>query len=139
MTVGMLLSRFQAIYIFSTFFPISLVFMVRFSNFFLLWISKLNFPSFNETSIEVRQFFSRFQVIFVFFTFFSISLVFMVRFPKFFQLYISNSNFLLHIVRFSKFLKVKDLKFKFPVVLRKQPQQSVGFATYGCCHPCFII
>ena len=137
MTVRLPLSRFQAIFVFFTFFSISLVFMVRFPNFFQLYISKLNFLSFKEnnydgqtpfkqvlgyfcilhiflhifgvlwsdfqnffsfkyqneiscrskkTTMKARLPFCRFLAIFKFSPYFSIYLVYIVRFSKFFKL-----------------------------------------------------
>ena len=58
MTVRLPFCRFLAIFIFFIFSPISLVFINRFSKFFQLKISKLNFPSFEKNNND-RQSHSR--------------------------------------------------------------------------------
>ena len=93
MTVRLPFCRFLAIFIFFTFSPISLVFMIRFSKFFQLYISKSNFTLFEENNYDSQTAFLQVFGYFIFFTFSPISLVFLVRFSKFFQLKISKLNF----------------------------------------------
>ena len=93
MTVRLPLSRFQAIFLFFTFFFIPLVFMAQFPKFFS-YRHQIKFPFVSRTH-QWRSdcLFAGFWLFLYFFTFFFISLVFMVRFSNFFQLYISKLNF----------------------------------------------
>ena len=104
MPVGLLFSRFQAIFKFFYFFSISLVFMVRFSKFFHLQISKLNFPSIKDNNHDGPTAFL--QVLGYFYIFHIFLHIFGVYGPIF------------------KTFSVLDIKIKYSVVLRKQTQQS---------------
>ena len=93
--------------------------MVRFSKFFQLYISKLNFSSFKENNHDGRT-------------------AFLAGFRLFFFIF----NIFLHIFSvyspvFKKF-SVIDIKIKFPVVLRKQSWRSdcllAGFCYFYICY-----